>query len=147
MNHSDWMRLAYEQALIAEEHDEVPIGAILVSNNQLLSTGFNQTITACDPTAHAEVICIRNACNKVNNHRLTDTTLYVTLEPCIMCYGAIVQARVAHVVFSANDNKSGVFTKPNLSKNLCLNHHPSYTDGIMAGKSQQLLEKFFSSRR
>lgn len=147
MQHQDYMKLALEQALIAKDQGEVPIGGIIVIDNQVIALGFNQTITLNDPTAHAEILCIRQACHVTKNHRLSQATLYITLEPCIMCYGAIVQSRISHVVFGASDSKSGAFTKTNLTQQLGLNHRPEFTDNVMALECQQLLQRFFQDKR
>ena len=145
--HIAYMKLALEQAKLAQEKNEVPIGAVLVVDDEVISKQHNQTITNKDPTAHAEILCIREACLLQNNHRLTNATLYITLEPCIMCYGAIIQSRVKHVVYGAIDPKSGVFSKPHLINHLNLNHHPQSTSAILAKESQALLQSFFQERR
>ena len=147
MLHHQWMQEAHNQALIAQSHDEVPIGAVLIVNDSLVSKSYNQTLTQNDPTAHAEILCIREAASILSNHRIANATLYITLEPCIMCYGAIVQARIDHVVFAASDPKSGVFTQPKLSHHLNLNHHPNHTKGILEKESTELLKQFFKQRR
>jgi tRNA(adenine34) deaminase len=147
MTHDDWMQLALKQAQIAEQIREVPIGAILVIDGKCIASSYNQTIFHKDPTAHAEIQCIRAACKTSGNHRLANATLYVTLEPCIMCYGAIIQSRVGLVVFGALDPKSGVFSQTKLSKLLNLNHHPSHIGGVLENTSSKLLQAFFKSRR
>ena len=147
MIHQERMQFALEQAQVAQMNGEVPIGAVLVLNDKIISFGHNQTIHLNDPTAHAEIICIRSAAKTIRNHRLVGATLYVTLEPCIMCYGAIVQARISHVVFGASDPKSGSFTKPHLIHSLQLNHHPTHTDGIMEEACASILHDFFQARR
>lgn len=147
MQHQDYMKLALEQALIAKDQGEIPIGSILVVDNQVIAKGFNQTITLKDPTAHAEIQCIRQACHQLGNHRLPEATLYITLEPCIMCYGAIIQARINHVVFGASDPKSGSFSKGNLTQILGLNHRPEFTDNIMEPACRELLQSFFAQKR
>ncbi|HIF46860.1 tRNA adenosine(34) deaminase TadA, partial [Candidatus Thioglobus sp.] len=103
-----WMALAIEQALLAQAIDEVPVGAVLVQDNQLIASAHNQPISTNDPTAHAEIQLLRAAGKKLNNYRLPNTTLYVTLEPCTMCLGAMIHARISRVVFGAYDEKTGV---------------------------------------
>ena len=147
MTHQDWMQYAFEQARIAERNGEVPLGAVIIENQKIIAKNHNQTITQKDPTAHAEILCIRQACLAQNNHRLKDTTLYVTLEPCIMCYGAIIQSRVSHIVYAASDTQNGVFSQPKLSQILKLNHHPSHLGGIMASECSDLLRAFFQEKR
>ena len=106
--HEKWMALALEQARIAQMIDEVPVGAVLVQDDQLIASAHNQPISNNDPTAHAEIQLLRSAGKKLNNYRLPNTTLYVTLEPCTMCLGAMIHARVSRVVFGAYDEKTGV---------------------------------------
>ena len=107
MDDSDFMQLALDQARSAAEADEVPVGAILVKDGQILARGNNRTIRDCDPTAHAEIVALREAARAAENYRLMGTTLYVTIEPCAMCAGAIIQARIARVVYGADDPKGG----------------------------------------
>ena len=147
MNHIDWMQQAFAQARIAEENGEVPIGALIVVNDEVIAKGYNQTILLKDPTAHAEIVCIRQACLAQNNHRLKDATLYITLEPCIMCYGAIIQSRVSHIVYGASDAKNGVFSQPGRSDTLNLNHHPTHIGGIMEASCRDQLRAFFQKKR
>ena len=141
------MKLALEQAKLAYAAGEVPIGAVLVQDNTVISQAYNQTITLNDPSAHAEILCIRAACDTLKNHRLLNTTLYITLEPCIMCYGAIIQARIPHIVFGASDIKNGVFTQQRLPKKLSLNHSPQFTDHILHQDCQAILNQFFQQKR
>lgn len=142
-----WMSCAIEQAKLAEQADEVPIGAVIIHNNQVIAKAHNQTIMNHDATAHAEICCIRAAGKHLKNHRLIGTTLYVTLEPCIMCYGAIVQARIERVVFGAADPKNGVFSQPKLLEQCIFNHTPKFTGGIQADTCGTLLKDFFANRR
>ena len=144
-----WMTQAYAFALKAEEAGEVPVGAVLVSeNNQLLGTGFNQTITQNDPTAHAEVVAIRNAAENTHNYRLLNTTLYVTLEPCVMCAGALLQARVTRLVFATRDLKAGAAGSVyNLLNTETLNHHIQIDEGPLQHECATLLSSFFQKRR
>ena len=147
MSHTKWMRYALEEARISEKKGEVPIGCVIVSNNKVISKSHNSTISNTDPTAHAEIQCIRQAASIIQNHRITDTSIYVTLEPCIMCYGAITQARIPNVYFGAYDKRTGVFSQPNLSNLLSLNHHPKWEGGILEKECSEILTHFFKTRR
>jgi len=143
-----WMSLALEQARKAEEEGEVPVGAILVKDGLLIAKAHNQPISTNDPTAHAEIQLIRAAGKKLKNYRLTGTSLYVTLEPCAMCLGAIMHARVEHVVFGAHDPKTGVcVSSENLMGAKCFNHKINLVSGVMENECRQLLKNFFNSRR
>ena len=144
-----WMTLALQQAQLAESCGEVPIGAVAVcSERGLIAVGHNTTIGACDPTGHAEINVLRQAAKILNNHRLSTITLYVTLEPCAMCAGAMVQARIPRVVFAARDFKAGAGgSVMNLLHHPSLNHHADIDDGILYEASLQLLKQFFSKRR
>lgn len=145
------MQKAYEQALLAYENGEVPIGAVLVktddADKKVIAESFNKTLILTDPTAHAEMLVIKKAAQQVNNHRLVDTTLYVTMEPCMMCLGAIVQARVSEIVYACDDLRVGVFSKENYHLNKNINHNLQVTNGIMATQCSELLRKFFKERR
>jgi len=129
--------------------DEIPVGAVIVApNGVILARGFNQPIRRCDPTAHAEIIALRNAAVEMGNYRLPGCTLYVTLEPCVMCAGAMLHARVTRVVFGSADPKTGaagsvinVFSEPRL------NHHAEITGGVLAEECGALLSDFFAARR
>ena len=143
-----WMSLALEQARKAEEEGEVPVGAILVKDGLLIAKAHNQPISTNDPTAHAEIQLIRAAGKKLKNYRLTGTSLYVTLEPCAMCLGAIMHARVDRLVFSAYDPKTGVCgSSENLMDAKCFNHKINLVSGVLENESRQLLKNFFNSRR
>ncbi|NYT52827.1 MAG: tRNA adenosine(34) deaminase TadA [Candidatus Vesicomyosocius endoextente] len=143
-----WMTLAIEQAKQAQQIGEVPVGAILVQNNKLIAGAHNQTILNNDPTAHAEIQLLRIAGKKLNNYRLSGTTLYVTLEPCTMCLGAIVHARISCIVFGAYDKKSGACGSCiNLLNNRCFNHLISIKSGILADQCKNLLQNFFKNKR
>jgi tRNA(adenine34) deaminase len=143
-----WMSLALEQARKAEEEGEVPVGAILVKDGLLIARAQNQPISTNDATAHAEIQLLRAAGKKLKNYRLTGTSLYVTLEPCAMCLGAIMHARVEHVVFGAYDPKTGVCgSSENLMDAKCFNHKINLVSGVMENESKQLLKNFFNSRR
>jgi tRNA(adenine34) deaminase len=141
-----------QQALIcaddAEKSGEVPVGAVVVMDKQLISTAYNQTIAKCDPTAHAEMIVLKQAAKQSNNHRLLGATLYVTLEPCLMCVGAMIQARIKRLVFGAYDNRLGaVVSLFHLLSLKCLNHSFDFTDGILADRCAKRLQQFFKQKR
>jgi tRNA(adenine34) deaminase len=143
-----WMSLALEQARKAEEEGEVPVGAILVKDGLLIAKAHNQPISTNDATAHAEIQLLRAAGKKLKNYRLTGTSLYVTLEPCAMCLGAIMHARIDRLVFSAYDPKTGVCgSSENLMDAKCFNHKIILVSGVMENESKQLLKNFFISRR
>jgi len=143
-----WMSLALEQARKAEEMGEVPVGSILVKDGLLIAKAHNQPISTNDATAHAEIQVLRAAGKKLKNYRLTGTSLYVTLEPCAMCLGAIMHARVERVVFGAHDPKTGVCgSSENLMDANCFNHKINLVSGVLENESKQLLKNFFISRR
>lgn len=143
-----WMQQAYALAQKAEQQGEVPIGAVLVKDDRLVAAGYNQTIAQNDPTAHAEVMALRAAADAIGNYRLLDTTLYVTLEPCAMCAGALVQARVTRLVYACADPRAGAAGSIfNVVSNEALNHRLQVTSGVMAQECSQLLQDFFQQRR
>ena len=143
-----WMDLAIKQAIKAEKEGEVPIGAVLVKDELLIAKAHNQPITKNDPTAHAEVQLLRNAGKKLQNYRLTGSTLYVTLEPCAMCFGAMIHARIERIVFGAYDPKTGVCgSSEDLTNANCFKHKINVTGGVSERKCSQLLQAFFKSRR
>ncbi len=143
-----YMQLALEEARASAAAGEVPIGAVLVHQDRVLARSGNRTIRDNDPTAHAEIVVLREAARLLGNYRLADTTLYVTLEPCAMCAGAIVQARVPRVVYAADDPKGGAFrTCFEILSSPKLNHQVDVTTGILAEDSAALLQSFFASRR
>jgi|TARA_Y200000002_G_scaffold377945_1_gene384395 tRNA(adenine34) deaminase len=142
-----WMRHAMTAAQHAYQHNEVPIGAVIVINNKLIATSYNQTIQQCDPCSHAEILCLQAAAKKIKNHRLTDAQMYVTLEPCIMCLGAIINARVKTVIYAAKDARVGAISTHQLHQLKGLNHMPEIYHGPMADESAKLLKQFFISRR
>jgi tRNA(adenine34) deaminase len=142
------MARALEQARLAELRGEVPVGAVLVHEERVLAEGHNLTVTRADPTAHAEVVVIRRGARAVGDWRLLDTTLYVTLEPCTLCSGAIVLARVPRVVYGATDPKAGMAgSLGNLIQDERLNHRVDLTTGVLAEPSSDLLRSFFRARR
>ena len=130
-----WMARAIDLARAAQAQGEVPVGAVLVVGDHVLGEGYNQPIGACDPTAHAEIVALRAAASLAANYRLPGSTLYVTLEPCAMCAGAIVQARVARVVFGARDPRAGAAGSVfHVLGEARLNHRPAVHEGILAGR-------------
>ena len=143
-----WMGLALEQARLAEAQGEVPVGAVVVKDGEVVGRGFNRPILSHDPSAHAEMVAIRDASQRLGNYRLTDCDLYVTLEPCVMCSGAIFHARIRHVIFGASDPKTGVAgSVMNLYESKPLNHHADVRGGVLATESGALLQSFFAARR
>jgi tRNA(adenine34) deaminase len=144
-----WMQIAVHMAREAAKLGEVPIGAVMVgTDGKILSSGSNRTITDTDPTAHAEILVLRNAAMRLGNYRLTGTTLYTTIEPCVMCAGALVNARISRLVYGAADERFGaVDTKFGLCTSPDLNHRIDITSGIMADKCRGLMQDFFRSRR
>ena len=144
----EFMQLALVEAQKARALGEVPVGAVLVSDNQVIATGHNQPISNNDPSAHAEVAALRAAGQNLSNYRLPNTTLYVTLEPCMMCCGAIMHARISRVVYGAADAKTGcVHSVLNLFDNPQLNHHTMVEGGVLADECAQILKDFFKERR
>jgi len=143
-----WMARALEQARLADTLEEVPVGAVLVADGRLLSEGHNLTISTSDPTAHAEVVAIRRAAAARGDWRLEGTTLYCTLEPCTLCCGALLLARVPRVVYGATDPKAGMAdTLGNLLQDSRLNHRAQVVSGVLAEASSTLLQEFFKARR
>lgn len=143
-----WMRHALMLAYKAAQLGEVPVGAVLVKDNQLLAEGWNQPIAGHDPTAHAEIMAIRRAAQVEQNYRLPGTTLYITIEPCSMCAGAIVHARIERVVFGAVEPRAGAAGSVlNLLQNSQLNHQVEVQSGVLAEECGQVLKDFFRSRR
>jgi tRNA(adenine34) deaminase len=148
MNDLDYMQMALGEARAAAEADEVPIGAVLVQAGEIIGRGNNRTIRDCDPTAHAEIIALREAARAALNYRLMGSTLYVTIEPCAMCAGAIIQARVSRVVYGADDPKGGAVRSCfEVLSHAKLNHQVDVTAGILAEESAAILQKFFTARR
>jgi len=147
--HTKFMEIALAEAKNAGQIGEVPVGAILVSENgDILSAAHNQTIKLADPTAHAEILALRKAALEVNNYRLLNTTLYVTVEPCIMCMGAIVHARISRVVFGATDPKWGAAgSLYNFAADDRLNHRVKITTDVCAEDCRRLMQDFFRAKR
>ena len=142
------MRLAIEQAQLAQSEGEVPVGAVLTFNNEVLSLGRNQNITLCDPSAHAEMLAIREGALALNNHRLLGTTLYVTLEPCSMCAGLLIHSRIKRLVYAAKDPKTGACGSiSNLVSDGSLNHTIEVVSGMLEQECSVMLSAFFKERR
>ena len=148
MTDCQYMHLAIEQARAAGVRGEVPVGAVVVVEERIVGAAGNRTIADCDPTAHAEILALRAAATAVGNYRLTGAALYVTIEPCAMCAGALVQARIARLVYGADDAKGGaVRSCLQVLDAGALNHRVAVTAGILAGESVALLQAFFAARR
>jgi len=148
VNDLEFMQVALDEARAAADAGEVPVGAILVKDGEILAHGNNRTIRDCDPTAHAEIIALRKAARAGNNYRLMGTTLYVTIEPCAMCAGAIIQARVSRVVYGADDPKGGALRSCfEVLSHAKLNHQVEMTPGVMAAECATILQTFFTARR
>jgi tRNA(adenine34) deaminase len=143
-----WMRHALRLARRAQELGEVPVGAVVVKGEEVIAEGWNQPIAAHDPSAHAEMVAIREAAAALKNYRLGGLTLYVTLEPCVMCAGAIIHARIARVVFGAPDPRAGaVHSLYDVISQPRLNHRPDWAGGVLAEECGALLQEFFRARR
>jgi len=142
------MRLALEQARLAADAGEVPIGAVAVAGGEVVGRGFNRPIGAVDPTAHAEVIALREAARALGNYRLTGVDLYVTLEPCLMCVGALVHARVARVIFGAREPKTGALVSTLQALDIpSLNHRFEIVEGVLEAECRDIVQAFFRDRR
>jgi len=149
-NHSDelWMEEALRCGQRALEIHEVPVGAIVVFDGEIVGRGWNRNISDCDPTAHAEMVALREAAATMGNHRLGDCTLFVTIEPCPMCAGAMVHARIKRLVYGSDDLKAGaVNSVMQVVNHPQLNHRIEVRSGVLAGRSAELLQSFFKSRR
>lgn len=143
-----WMNYALYLAKIASQKQEVPVGAVLVRNDEVIGEGYNRPISLKDPTAHAEVVALREGAIKTGNYRLPDTCLYVTLEPCVMCVGALVHARIKRLVFGANDQKAGaVVTQSQLLDTSFLNHRVLYQGGLLKEECSAVIKQFFQAKR
>ena len=143
-----WIRHALKLAERAQEEGEVPVGAVLVLNDEIIGEGWNRPIAAHDPTAHAEIMALRAGAEKLGNYRLNDTTLYVTLEPCVMCAGAMVHARIKRLVFGASDPKAGAIKSVfNILDSAILNHRVENAGGILPDECGGMLSRFFEARR
>ncbi len=147
-SHEYWMQQALQLAQKAADEDEVPVGAIIVKDNKLIAEGWNQPIQNHDPSAHAEMMAIRNAGQFLKNYRLIDTTLYVTLEPCSMCVGAMIHARVGQLVYGASDLKTGATGSAiNLIHDSIHNHKVEVLAGVLEPECKQILQSFFKLKR
>jgi tRNA(adenine34) deaminase len=147
-NHERWMREALILAEQAANADEVPVGAIVVQNGEIIGRGFNQPIRSCDATAHAEIVDIRSSSQFRNNYRIPGTTLYVTIEPCTMCLGAMIHARVDRLIFGATEPRAGaVVSQGSLIEAGHFNHQLSFVDGVLAEECSSLMQSFFRKRR
>jgi tRNA(adenine34) deaminase len=143
-----WMEQAIQLAKTAANHNEVPVGAIVVLDNQIIGEGKNSPISHQDPTAHAEILALREAAKSIGNYRLINATLYVTLEPCLMCAGAMVHARIKRLVYGALDSRSGVIsTQLQILDQSFLNHRIEITSGVLNETCAHLLRDFFRQRR
>ena len=143
-----WMKIAINKAHLAMDENEIPVGAVLVKDNKLIAQAHNRPIINNDPTAHAEIEVLRKAGAKLRNYRLPRTTLYVTLEPCAMCFGAMVHARVERLVFGASDFKSGVCgSSIDLSSESIFNHQISVSGGVLEHDCKNILQLFFKLKR
>ena len=142
------MQLAFQLAKKSEEHDEVPVGAIIVYKDEIIGEGWNQPISSHDPTAHAEIMALKDAGEKIGNYRLPESTMYVTLEPCVMCAGAIVHARVAKLVYAVEDEKTGACGSVfNITQADKLNHRVRIEKGVLEKECRALIQDFFKEKR
>jgi tRNA(adenine34) deaminase len=143
-----YMQAALDEAREAARRGEVPIGAIVVHESRIIARAGNRTITDCDPTAHAEIVALRAAAAHINNYRLTEASVYVTIEPCSMCAGAMIQARIARLVYGADDAKGGAVRSCfSILDHPQLNHRVEVTLGVLAEESAALLKEFFAAKR
>ena len=148
MDKNSFMEEALIEAKKALKKGEVPVGAVVVLEENVIGRGYNQSITKNDPTAHAEMMALRDAAMNLKNYRLKDTLVYTTLEPCLMCAGALVHARIKKLIYSASDPKSGVIeSNGNLIQSAFLNHKISYEGGILKEESSEILKNFFVKKR
>jgi tRNA(adenine34) deaminase len=148
MVHEEWMRLALSEAARARDAGEVPVGAVVVRDNQVIGTGFNQPISGVDPTAHAEIVAMRAAARAVGNYRLTGATLYVTVEPCLMCVGALIHARIGLLVYGAMEPKSGAIVSTVCAhESPGLNHRFEVLSGVLETECRAIIQTFFRERR
>lgn len=146
--HEYFMRRALELAKQGEVLGEVPVGAVIVKNDEIIGEGFNQPISSHDPTAHAEVVALRDAASRIENYRLVDCTLYVTIEPCTMCAGSLIHARIKRLVFGATEPKSGVVgSNDNALLLPHFNHSIEVVSGVLAHECSAIMSNFFASRR
>jgi tRNA(adenine34) deaminase len=148
MTDEDYMRAALDRARRARERGEVPVGALIMIDGAIVGEGFNQPIAAQDPTAHAEIEAMRQAARRIGNYRLGGATLYVTIEPCQMCVGAMVHARIARLVYGASEPKAGAIESAmRAHEHPSLNHRIAVTGGVLADECRELMQAFFADRR
>ncbi len=148
LTHEDAMRLALAEAGRARDQDEVPVGAVVVFDGRVIGAGFNQPIATMDPTAHAEVVAVRAAARALGNYRLTGSVLYVTVEPCLMCVGAMIHARIAQIVFGAPEPRAGALVSAcRAHETPGLNHRLQVTGGVLEEECRRLMQEFFAGRR
>jgi tRNA(adenine34) deaminase len=148
MTHEQWMGAALAEAARAREAGEVPVGAVVVLDGRLMGAGYNQPVSSVDPTAHAEIVALRAAARTIGNYRLTGATLYVTVEPCLMCVGAMVHARIGLVVFGAQEPKAGAMVSTQRAHEAPgLNHRMDVLGGVREVECRELLQAFFRERR
>ena len=146
--HEEWMQYALQLAKKSEQRDEVPVGAIIVYKNKIIGEGWNQPISSNNPTAHAEIMALQDAGEKIGNYRLLDSTMYVTLEPCVMCAGALVHARIAKLVYAVDDQKTGACGSVfNMIQAEELNHNTEIKKGVLEKECQALIKNFFKEKR
>jgi len=147
-NDEKWMQIAINESSVAKISDEVPVGAVIVKNGKLIAHAHNQPISLNDPTAHAEILAIRQAAKKEKNYRLVGATLYVTLEPCLMCLGALMHARIERIVFGAKNTKNGFCGSIlDITNDKQFNHRVIVDGGILEDQCQEILKSFFRLRR
>ncbi len=147
-SHEPFMRAALAEAMKACDAGEVPVGAVVVLDGNIVGRGFNQPISSTDPTAHAEIVALRDAARAIGNYRLVGTMLYVTIEPCLMCVGAMVHARVGTLVFGALEPKAGAVTSTaQAHENPALNHRLAVIGGVLEGECREVIQEFFRIRR
>jgi len=145
---ADFMRAALEQARLAADAGEVPVGAVVVMDDAIVGAGHNQPISSHDPTAHAEIVAMRDAARRIGNYRLTGASLYVTVEPCLMCVGAMVHARIAELVFGTPEPKAGAIeSTQHAHEHPALNHRIRVVSGVLAAECRQVMQEFFATRR
>jgi tRNA(adenine34) deaminase len=145
---ADWMQLALEQATLAAAAGEVPVGALVIKNGEILGRGHNRNQLDNDPTAHAEIVALRQAATRLDNHRLSGCEMFVTIEPCAMCAGALVHARLARLVYGAHDPKAGAVTSVlQVLNHPGLNHHLEVRSGVLERNCAEILQIFFKERR
>ena len=148
MTDTQWMRYALNRAIEAGERGEVPVGAVIVVNGELIAEGFNQPIATNEPTAHAEIVAMRRAAEQLGNYRLTGASLYVTIEPCQMCVGAMIHARIARLIYGAPEPKAGAIESAmHAHEHPALNHRIEVTGGVLAADAREVMQEFFRQRR